>query len=131
MRLFCDENIGKGVPTALRAVGFDATYLRKVFRSRLKSGQNIPDEVWIPIVGQRGWLAFTSDTAILEAEAQRNLMISENLGAVFLTTGQGNNVELLKMLRRRWDWLETIDRTPRPFAYCLTMNGRWKRDARV
>ena len=135
MRLFFDENVGRGVPEALRAVGLtNVGYVRKQFSKRFHAGHgSVPDEDWIPFVGRGGWLAFSSDTAILEAEAQRNLLISENVSIVFLTSGQENAVEMLKLVLKRWDWLEAIDRNQsRPFAYLLPISGRKpKLDSRV
>lgn len=136
MKLFFDEDIGKGVPEALDAVGLKTvTHLRRAFRNQLRRGRfrdGVKDEDWIPFAGQGGWLVFSANTGILEADAQRSLWIEHNVGGVFLTTGQENKVEVLKLVLRRWDWLEGIDaKQPRPFAYRLSMRGRPKLDARV
>jgi hypothetical protein len=80
--------------------------------------------VWLPFVGQQGFLVFSFNTGILCAEAQRNLLISERVGAVFLTTGRAKAVDVLRLILNEWDWLETVDvSTPRPFAYLLTLTG--------
>jgi hypothetical protein len=134
VKLFFDEDVGRGVPDALRAVGLtNVSYVRREFRARLKrTRQPVLDEEWLPYVGKGGWLAFSCNRGILEAEAQRNLLISEGVGIVFLTTGQEKSVEVLKLILRKWDWLEAIDRNePRPFAYVTTLRGQATRDRRV
>jgi hypothetical protein len=76
---------------------------------------------------------FSINKHILDAEAQRALWIRENVGGVFLTSGKEKKREVMLMILKNWDWLETIDRhQPRPFAYLLPLSGRSpKLDPRV
>jgi hypothetical protein len=68
---------------------------------------------------------FSINKHILDAEAQRALWIRENVGGVFLTSGKEKKREVMLMILKNWDWLETIDRhQPRPFAYLLPLSGR-------
>jgi hypothetical protein len=119
---FFDEDVGKGIPLDLRAVGVrNVEYIGRDPRL----GKGTPDEVRLPFVGQHGYLALSFNTGILYAEAQRSLLISERVGAVFLTTGRARPIDVLRLILNEWDWLETIDvSTPRPFAYLLTLEGR-------
>ena len=134
MKLFVDEDLGKGIPEALRTIEVgEVSYVRRAFRKRIRRGENIRDEDWIPHAGRGGWLVLSCDTGILEADAQRELWIKENVGGVFLTTGQENKLKVLQLLLRKWDWLETIDEhETRPFAYLMPISGRNARlDPRV
>jgi PIN like domain len=122
VKIFFDEDVGKGIPRALRLVNVPGVDNIGKGR-RIKRGT--PDEVWLPHVGQQGYLLFSFNTGILYAEAQRQLLISEQVGAVFLTTGQERAANVLRLILNEWGWLETVDAsTPRPFAYLLTMGGR-------
>ena len=49
-----------------------------------------PDERWIPWVGQHGFLVFSCNTQIWQAEAQRTLLISHALpsGVLVLRSGK-------------------------------------------
>jgi len=79
-----------------------------------------------------GWLVISCNKAILDAEAQRELWISEKVGGVFLTSGQEKKREVVLWILKKWDWLETIDRRDlRPFAYLASLTGKPKRDSRV
>jgi hypothetical protein len=121
VKLFFDEDVGKGIPEALRLVGIrDVEYIGRDPRL----GKGTSDETWLPFVGQQGHLVFSFNTGILYAEAQRSLLISQRVGAVFLTTGRARSVDVLRLILNEWGWLETIDvSTPRPFAYLLTLSG--------
>jgi hypothetical protein len=122
VKLFFDEDVGKGIPEALRAVGIrDVEYIGR--DPRLPKGT--PDESWLPFVGRQGHLVFSFNMGILYAEAQRRLLIDERVGVVFLTTGRSRAVDVFRLILNEWGWPETIDvSTPRPFAYLLTLTGR-------
>jgi hypothetical protein len=121
VKLFFDEDVGKGIPEALRAVGIrDVEYIGRDPRL----GKGTPDETWLPFAGQGGYLVFSFNTGILYAEGQRRLLVAERVGAVFLTTGRARSVDVLRLILNEWDWLETIDVSiPRPFACLLTLAG--------
>ena len=133
MKLVFDENVGKGVPAALRGVGVPTVAYPGRYPSRNpRIARGTADEVWIPAVGRDGYLVFSCDTGILEAEAQRTLLVRHLVGAVFLTTGQEKSFEVLRLVLRKWDWLQSIDRyEARPFAFLVTMSGRVRKDGRV
>ena len=126
MRLFFDEDTGRGVPDALRAVDIACEYVSSAFKIALGT----PDEIWIPYAGKKGLLVFSCNKGILEAEAQRELWIHHEVGGVFLTSGQEKKADVLLLILRRLEWLRDIDeQTPRPFAYTTTIHGRWKRES--
>ena len=122
MKLFFDEDVGKGIPEALRLVGVrDVDFIGKGRRV----GKGTRDEDWLPYAGRQGALVFSFNTGILVAEGQRELVISERVGIVFLTSGQELARDVLRLILNQWSWLETIDAsTTRPFAYLLTMTAK-------
>ena len=123
MRLFFDEDQGKGVAIALHAVGIVSDY---VGPSRTIKKQT-PDEDWIPIIGKRGNLVISSNKAILTTESQHQLWIAHKVGGVFFTTNHINAINRLKLLLRKQAWLERIDADQRPFAWYLTPSGDVRR----
>ena len=132
MRLFFDEDTGRGVPDALRAIGVECEYVSKKFFYKGGIAKQTPDELWIPYAGRKEMLVFSCNKEILRAEAQRKLWIAENVGGVFLTSGQENNIGVLMLVLRRLEWLKEVDRkTRRPFAYMMGISGKWKLDPRV
>ena len=119
MRLLCDEDIGTGVPNALKAVGYDAQAL-----VQLRWGGR-PDVEWLAWAGSARMLALSCNKKMLLVPSERQAIISANVGIVFLTTSEERPAQVLLTLLRRWDALEKLDSiTPRPFARFLSPNGR-------
>lgn len=132
MNMFFDENIGSGVPLALRHVGFrNVHYLTATFGWRIRRGERVYDREWIPVVGRRGWLVITEDLAILNNEDERALLVEHNVGIVFLKAAELPASDVLAFMLRRMNWLEAIDQQPRPFAYVTSLRGRATLDPRV
>ena len=119
MILFCDENVGTGVPHGLWGVGLEA-------RALVDHGwRGRPDEWWLRRVATLGWLVFSYNLRMLKVQKERDVIIEEGVGIVFLTTGQARSANVLQLLLRRWPDLELLDATvPRPFARFLSPNGR-------
>jgi hypothetical protein len=125
VRLFFDEDRGKGVAAALSAVGV-STYW--VGPPPMPVAKGTPDEVWIPRAGQNGWLVITANRAILTTPGQRDLWLRHKVGGVFLSSNRLRSIDELRLLLRKLSWLERIDRDEeRPFAYIMTMDGRTRR----
>lgn len=121
MKLFFDEDAGTRVAEALRVLDV-ATVEYISNRRRIKKGTR--DEDWLPVVGREGFLLLSCNIGILEAEAQRNLLIRENVGVVFLP-GQATRLQVLRLIVSKWEWLNSIhEHEPRPFAYVMALSGR-------
>ena len=119
MILLCDEDIGTGVPNALTAVGYDARSLRGM------SWGGRPDEFWLEIAGRQGWLVLSRNKRMLKVTAERDTIIRERVGVVFLTTGQEHPRTVLLQLLKKWPDLELLwNTTPRPFARFLFANNQ-------
>jgi len=120
LNLLCDEDVGTGIPTALDAVGLNA-------RSLYQFGMGgRPDVEWLAKAGQQGWLVLSCNKKMLTVPAERAAIIDNDVGIVFLTTGEEKIIEVLKRVLAKWNVLELLDATePRPFARFLSPNGRF------
>ena len=120
MILLCDKDVGTRVPKALKLVG-----LRVISLADSSFGLHKNDVEWLTGVGKRGWLAFSCNKKMLDVPLERDTIIEEKVGIVFLTSGQEYLPQVLRLLLNKWEWLELIDQTtPRPFAYYLYPYGR-------
>ena len=119
MILLCDEDIGTGVPTALTAVGYDA-------RSMVGMGwQGRPDVEWLAWAASAGMLILSCNKKMLLVPTERQAIIDNKVGIVFLTTGEERPARVLLTLLRKWDALELLDSAEsRPFVRFLSPNGR-------
>ena len=119
MILLCDEDVGTGVPTALAAVGYEARSLVGM------SWGGRPDEFWLTIAGRREWLVLSCNKRMLKVVAERNTIVRERVGIVFLTTGEEHPPKVFLQLLKKWADLELLwDTIPRPFARFLSSNNR-------
>jgi len=116
--LLCDENLGTGVPQALALVGYDTRYFVKLGWPGKK------DVEWLPWVGQNGWLLLSCNKKQLTVPSECNAILENNVGVVYLTTGEEFPARVLALLLKRWDTLELLwNTTERPFARFLHPNG--------
>lgn len=119
MILLCDEDIGRGVPHALSDVGYNTVS----FQQRGWIGR--PDVEWLTIAGENGWLVFSSNKSMLQVPHERDVIVSQGVGIVFLTSGEERVARVLQLLLRKWNDLDLLDRTePRPFVRFLNMRGQ-------
>ena len=125
MILLCDEDVGTGVPNALDAVGYDARSLRGM------SWGGRADEFWLAKAGELEFLVLSCNKRMLTVTAERETIIRERVGIVFLTTGEEHPPTVLLRLLKKWPELELLwNTTPRPFARFLWANNQLKESFR-
>jgi len=117
--LLCDEDVGTSVPKALNLVGCETKYLREL------GWAGKPDIEWLAKAGQNEWLVFSYNKKILKVPSERETIIREKVGIIFLTNGTEYNRNVLRLLLAKWDTFELLWSTvERPFARFLSPNGR-------
>jgi hypothetical protein len=120
--LYCDEDVGTKVPKALKLVGLRAI-------SAVSSGaKSEPDIQWLTRVGQKGWLGLSCNKNILSVPEENETIVSNNVGIVFLTSGNLHPKDKLLLILRKWEWLEMVDTTViKPFAFYLSPSGQTRK----
>ncbi len=119
MILLCDEDIGTHVPKALRLVRYRTISLVQ------KGWRSWADPEWLARAGQKRWLVFSANKRMLKAPEERNTIIREKVGIVYLTSGEEYIDKVLWLLLVKWKWLQDIDKhEQRPFAYFVSPKGR-------
>ena len=119
MILLCDEDVGTSVPKALNLVGCETKYMRKL------GWAGKPDVEWLSKAGQNEWLVFSYNKKILKVPSERETIIREKVGIIFLTNGTEYTRKVLRLLLTKWDTFELFWATvERPFARFLSPNGR-------
>lgn len=65
---------------------------------------------------------------MLDVLEERDTIVREHVGIVFLTSGQEHLPKVLRLILTKWEWLAQIDaQVERPFAFYLYPNGRTRR----
>lgn len=127
MKLFFDENFGSTLPDALRRVRAPADAFERPRRGG-PIDPGAPDFAWLAWVGQNGFLGLSEDLNILASETERTLAQAARTGLVFFRTGQSPRWQALRLILKKWDWLELVDRSiERPFAFIVSASGRHRR----
>ncbi|MCL4552098.1 MAG: hypothetical protein M1305_00870 [Candidatus Marsarchaeota archaeon] len=123
MILFCDEDLGEGVPQALRSVHLDVQWVLDRYKPDQRN-KRVEDVRWLTDAGRNRWLALSCNKKILTVQHERETIEREKVGIVFLTTGQEDSVAVLRLVLNKWTWLQAIDeQIDRPFAYLMTIKG--------
>jgi hypothetical protein len=117
--LLCDEDVGTGIPKALKLVGCETRYLLKL------GWAGKPDVDWLAQAGQQEWLVFSYNKKMLKVPSEKEAIIHNKVGIIFLTNGTEYSRTVLRLLLTKWDTLELLwDTVERPFAHFLSPNGR-------
>lgn len=126
MKLFLDEDMGTGIPKALKLVKMPCDSLVYPHASPpIRFGTS--DTQWLEWVGDNGYLAISADRHILETPGEFDILVAHDVGIVFLDSGGYRSWQVLKWMINRWAWLDAIDRTEtRPFAYITDLSGSSK-----
>ena len=119
MILMCDEDIGRGIPHALSDVGYSTVSVAQ------RGWIGRPDTELLTTAGRNGWVFFSANKKMLQVPHERDAIVNNNVGVIFLTNGEERIVKILQLLLRKWDDLDLLDRTePRSFVRFLNMRGQ-------
>jgi|SRR2546422_1054582 len=84
-----------------------------------------PDETWLTVVGQRGWVVVTKDKAIRYRGAELAALRAARVGAFVLTatglTGPQNGAVLARAMRKM---VRFVQGNRRPFIAVLNASGK-------
>jgi hypothetical protein len=117
---YFDENMGSRIPSALKTLG-----LKVIPGVKKRYGGGQDDIDYLKRAGQKRWLAISANKHMLDVKEERNTIISEKVGIVFVTEGQMHRPKLMLLLLKKWDWFEVIDKEEeRPFAFYLYPSGK-------
>lgn len=119
MNLLCDEDVGTGIPKALTLVDCKAYSIHELH------WDGWADVKWLTQAGRKEWLVFSCNKKILKVPIERETIIHEKVGIIFLTNGKEYARRVLRLLLTKWDILEQLwNSTERPFVRFLSPNGR-------
>ena len=83
-----------------------------------------PDTEWLTRAGQKGWLVLSKNKKMLMVDYERETIIREKVGIIFLTEDIQDQHKLLRLILNKWEWICQQDTRERPFASFLHPSGR-------
>ena len=118
--LFLDRNLGKHVIAGkLRSAGMNV----EVHDDHLPA--DAPDEAWIELVGQNGWVALTKDKNILYRAAEINSIKKYSARVIVVRAKETTGLEIAEMLVKRERKIVSLaKKTAAPFVAGIYRNGQ-------
>ncbi|CAG5073132.1 hypothetical protein DYBT9623_04636 [Dyadobacter sp. CECT 9623] len=123
IKIYIDENISPHIATGLNTLqsplndGFEVLSLESAF------GRGVPDEEWLPKIGQQNAMIITQDLNIHRNRRQRELLEKYGVGVFFLTPPSKSGYEYWEMVEqivKRWRDIKKLSKQKRPFAFRCT-----------
>jgi hypothetical protein len=83
-----------------------------------------PDELWIPIVAQAGWLILTRDQQIRQRAAEIKAVMDHGARMVAIVASPAkaklDNFDILEVFMVHWRKIEPLTALPGPFVYTVS-----------
>ena len=124
--IFIDRSIPRGVAEAVKRMREDVIWLEDKFP------HDVPDEEWLAVAGQKGWLAITHDRRIRTRPGERRAIMENGVGCFIMTYRQDlKKEEIFALISSTLEEMERrFEATPRPFIYTVSKNGEFREYAR-
>lgn len=117
---FLDENLCNCAPLIEVLTAAEIKYERLL--DHFPSGAE--DVIWLPIVGQNGWVALTKDKAQRYNHLEKAAIVNNNVRQFSFSSGNINRDEMAKLFS---DYLNPIfrllEKHPPPFFASITQSG--------
>ncbi len=80
--IFTDRSVPRGVADAVKMMRDDVLWLEDEFP------HDVPDQEWLAVAGEKGWLVITHDRKIRTRPGERRAIMDHNVGCFILTYKQ-------------------------------------------
>lgn len=119
--LFFDRDVGTALPRALNVLRLPTPV---EFHQDHFPGDS-QDDVWMPIVGSRGWILIGHDRMHHRRDPERSAIRDYSMGCFYIWGSQARRWEKMRCFLNAYERvLEAIDATPKPFIYRINPSSR-------
>lgn len=107
MTFFFDNNLPRRAVEILKLVEYEVVHFQEIYPHQ-QYPVGVPDEVWIPEVGGRGWIIVAGDQRILTRPAEWVAPKKAHVVAYFVYRGfpQQKILQQARWLIKHWDNVE-------------------------
>lgn len=125
LTFYFDRNFGTRLPKALAwvrpPVGVE-------WHQNQRFPQEMADDEWLEIVGQRGWVVFSHDRKFHSEATETAAVQQHSVGCFYLPCANETTWEKLRIFIRTFSRiLEIIEAESPPYVYDVQASGRIKR----
>ena len=121
LTLYFDRNIGRAVPEALKTLHLPVEHQWDHFKPEES------DDIWLRVVGERGWIVFTHDRRLHTRAVELAAIMRWDVGCFYLWGAESSRWEKMRCFARAYDAiLEACKNTARPFVYRIENRGTLK-----
>lgn len=94
-------------------------------KSKFRFNHNTPDDVWLAVAGQQGWVVFSHDRKFHLEEAERYAIRQFGVACFYLWGSNASTFEKMRSFCRGYDRIvEAATNTARPFIFDVQRDGR-------
>jgi len=126
LTFYFDRNVGRQLPEALKLLGLAVEHHGDHL------DHDTPDDHWLAMAGQRGWIVVTHDRKFTLAgyEHEAAAVRQHNVGCFVLWGAEATRWRKMQCFARAYDSIcEAAVSTPRPFIYDVARTGKLRRGA--
>ena len=112
--LFFDRDVGTALPRALTVLALPTRveFLQDHFPA------NTQDDVWMPVVGSRGWILIGHDRMHHRRAPERSAIQDHDMGCFYIWGAQARRWEKMRCSLNAYERiLDAIETTTKPFIY--------------
>ena len=112
--LFFDRDVGTALPKALNVLRLPTRveYLQNHFPT------DSQDDVWMPVIGQYGWILIGHDRMHHRRSPERSAIQEYEMGCFYIWGAQATRWEKMRCFLNAYERiLEAVDATPKPFIF--------------
>jgi len=115
---FFDENLPPWLAKGMKEFGEDAVHISQEFEGGTE------DEVWLPVIGGRGWFLISRDRRIRTRPAELKAYRTHRVGGFVLTGKDVNGWGIVEQVVRNWRRIKELAyKTERPFLFKVPPKG--------
>ena len=122
LTFYFDRNFGIRFPKALHYIGAPVSIR---WHDEQRFPQAMPDDEWLSIVGQQGWVVFSHDRKFHSEAAETAAVLQHKVGCFYLPCSNEPRWEKMRCFMRSVDRIITLaSETPKPYIFNVEKGGR-------
>ncbi len=122
LTFYFDVNFGKRFPKALFSL---RAPVKIEWHMNQRFPMNMPDDEWLEIVGEKGWIVFSHDRKFHKEATETAAILQHRVGCFYLPAANGSPWHKAHALIRNFNRIRVLaEKTTKPFIFDVKTSGR-------